>query len=136
MESSIIYTDVCCPEMITAVKDELSLDIVQRFRTDEWDVNQAMSLITAPNLVLAVFNMIDEITVMEISLLSFMCKPILVTAGSIGSYPVVEKTVDYVDKNANLKDPDCNFVSWYRTVVEGQWIREDYPQMQAERSFG
>lgn len=136
MDNNILYTDICCPEMVEIIKDELGLDVVQRFKKEHWSVIEAMSFITAPNLVLSVVNTIDEISVMEISLLTFMCKPILVTASSISSYPVIERTVDYVDKNANLKDENSNFISWYRAVVEGQWTREDCPQTQIERFSG
>jgi hypothetical protein len=136
MESKILYTDVCCPELITSIKEELGIGVVQRFANESWTVNEAMSIITAPNLILAVMNTIDEVSVMEISLLNFMCKPVLVTAASIDSYPMVEKTVDYVDKNANLKDKDSNFISWFKKIMEERWIRDDYHQIQNELYCG
>lgn len=117
MNKNIIYTDDCCEKMITDIKNELDIDIVKRFDRSEWDVNKVMSIITLPNLVMAVFNSINELTVMEVPLLNFMCKPILITAGSINSYPILEKTVDYISKNANLKNENCNFVSWYKTIA-------------------
>ena len=136
MENNIIYTDLCCPELITLIKDNLGIDVIQRFANENWSVNEAMILITEPKLVLAVINVIDEISVMEISLLHFMCKPILVTATSIDSYPIVERTATYIDKNANLKDKDSNFISWFNTIMEGQWIKEDYRLTQAEHYCG
>lgn len=115
MSDNLIYSDVQCEESILKIKEELGMDILPRISRESWTVNDAMSVITIPNLKMAVVNVIDEISVMEMALLHFMCKPILVTAKSIVNYPVLErKVVDFIDVNCNLNDKDNNFISWYR----------------------
>lgn len=120
MTGNLVYTDSCSEELIDSIKNELNLDIVLRLKREDWSVNDTMSIITLPSLTLAVINSIDEISVMEVGLLNFMCKPILITANSIGAYPILERSVDYVDKNANLTSKDSNFVSWYKAIMEGK----------------
>lgn len=136
MENSFIYTDICCPEIAEEVKKELGLDLIQRYKNSDWTVANTMFFISSPKLVLAVFNAIDETTVMEVSLLEFMCKPILVTASSIKSYPMVEKTITYIDKDADLRNPKCNFISWYKNILEERWKRKNYHQMRAAHFCG
>lgn len=120
MQNRTLYTDSCCKEMMSKIKKELGLDIIQRFSEEEWSINNAMIFITNPNIELAIINRIDEISVMEISLLNFMCKPILVTAATIDNYPMIKKMVDHIDKEANLKNPYSNFISWYKNIWEGR----------------
>lgn len=120
MTRNIVYTDSCSKELVELIKTKLNLDVVLRLEKNAWSVNDTMRIVTLPSLKLAVINTIDEISVMEVGLLTFMCKPILITASSIGAYPVLEQSVDYIDKSANLISKNSNFISWYRTIMEGK----------------
>jgi hypothetical protein len=117
MNGDFIYTDKCSQAISDKIKKELNLDVVQRIEATKWNINDTMSIITNPSLKLAVVNVIDELSVMECALLYFMCKPILITAISIKSYPKIEQTIaSYIDQNSNLTDSNSNFISWYRQV--------------------
>lgn len=118
MNSNLVYTDSCSEYIAEEIRNKLGLEIVLRFKSDDWSINDAMSIITLPSLRLAVINTMDEMSVMEIALLNFMCKPILVTAPSVRYYPMVEKSVDFIDRNANLNTNNSNFISWYKAIME------------------
>jgi len=109
----IIYTDDCNPFIEKQIYSELGLPIVRRLSDKNWNVNDAMAIITDPNLILAVVNQIDEASLMEIALLHFMCKPILVTHKAIEEYPLVERSIDFIDYTSNLKDPASTFTTWF-----------------------
>jgi len=114
MDNQFIYTDICCDELITKIKNDLNLDVVKSISRDSWSLNDAMSIITNPNLILAVINKIDEVTVLEMSMLHFMCKPILVTDRTILNYPIIHnKIINYVDSSFNLKSYDNSFIEWF-----------------------
>ena len=113
MINPLIYVDSCNPELEKAILDRLGIPLLKRMDPKNWNVNDALTIICDPRVVLAVINQLDEISVMEIALLHFMCKPILVTHNAIKEYPIVEKTVDYVDLTCNLKQPTSSFINWY-----------------------
>jgi hypothetical protein len=118
---SIIYTDRCCDESVKLIEQSLNLNVIQRIEQDKWTVNDALSIITLPNLKLAVINVIDELSVMEMALLHFMCKPILVTSDTIKNYPMIkEKVIDYVDLDSDLRKPDNQFINWFRRKWESR----------------
>jgi len=108
-----IYVDDCNPIVEAKILSDLGFQVVRRLPEKTWNVNDVMTIITDPGLILAVVNQIDEASLMEISLLHFMCKPILVTHRAIKEYPLVERTVDFIDYTSNLKDPASNFTTWF-----------------------
>jgi len=111
---SIIYTDDCHPNIEKLIHYELGLDIVRQLNDSTWNINDAMAIITDPGLILAVINQLNEITLMEIALLHFMCKPILITHRAIEEYPILERCVDFIDYTCNLKDLNSNFITWFK----------------------
>ena len=113
----MIYTDDCSYQIENRIKNELNLVVVKRLDEKSWNVNDSMRIITDPRLSLAVINVIDEISLMEIGLLNFLCKPILITSKSIMEYPAVLNTVNWTDPNCNLKDTESNFIAWYKYVI-------------------
>lgn len=114
----VIYTDQCCDHMIYKIKKELNLDILLRMSDKDWTLSDAMSIITTPEINLTIINRIDEISVIEMGLLHFLCKPILVTV-PLRAYPTLEtKIVDYIDSTCNLTDKNSNFITWYRNFYE------------------
>lgn len=110
----IIYADSCHPEVEYRIKYDLGIPIVTRLPDANWNVNDAMAIITDPRLMLAVVNQIDEVSVMEIALLHFMCKPILVTHKAIEGYPLLSKCVDFIDFTSNMTDPSSTFTTWFK----------------------
>lgn len=114
MNNSIIYVDNCNSEIELKIKAELNLSVVTRLDEKNWSVNDAMAIITDPTVILAVINQIDAISLMEIALLHFMCKPILVTHQAIKEYPAVERSVDFIDYTSNMKDLSSNFITWFK----------------------
>lgn len=114
VNEKLIYTDCCLDRLEKQIALETGCYVVKRMPDDTWNVNDAMSIITNPFVELAVINKIDSISLMEISLLHFMAKPILVTTKSIESYPAVEKAVDHIDVNCCLLSDFNSFISWYK----------------------
>jgi len=111
---SIIYTDRCCKESIDNINTFLKKQLVTRLDIDSWSISDAMSIITLPSLELAVINIIDEVSVIEIGLLHFMCKPILVTSDTIKNYPIIKnKVIDFIDYASDLRKIDNTFIDWY-----------------------
>ena len=116
---SIIYTDYCCDKSVEDMK-KVGYDLVKRLDIKDWSISDALSIITLPNLKLAVINIIDEVSVMEISLLHFMCKPILITSQTIKNYPIIkDKVIDYIDYDCDLRNPFNNFINWFQLNLEG-----------------
>ena len=112
--NNIIYVDDCHIDVEKKILSSLNLVIVRRLSKEAWNINDAMAIITDPYLILAVINQIDEAGLMEIALLHFMCKPILVTHKAIEEYPLVEKCIDYIDYTSNLKNPSSTFDTWFK----------------------
>jgi len=111
----MIYTDSCCITMMTEIKEKLNLEVLLRMNTDEWTLYDSMRIITDPELKLAVINTIDDISIMEIAMLNFLCKPIIVTTNAINEYNALIKTVTFIDINCNITNSKNNFISWYIT---------------------
>jgi hypothetical protein len=117
---NIIYTDSCHPLMVEKVRLELSMGLVLGINREAWTLNDAMSIITHPNVIVAVINSINEFTVLEMAMLHFMCKPIVVTSKSINSYPVLaNRIVDFIEPTCNLLEENNSFIEWFK-----RWQRE------------
>ena len=118
----VLYTDACHPTVEDKIRKELGLSIVPRMPDEQWNIQDSAKIITDPNITLAVFNQIDEISLMEIGVLLFLCRPILVTAKAASEYKTLIQTVDFVEPNCNLKEPGSAFISWYRFI---KWSEHD-----------
>lgn len=123
MDERLIYTDICSEKIEKELAAEAGALIVKRMSDDTWTVNESMRIITDPSLELAVINRLDSISLMEISLLHFMAKPILVTTETISNYPAVVRAVDYIDGQCSLVQDHSSFISWYSAWKEGTWNR-------------
>jgi hypothetical protein len=110
----IIYVDDCPKELEDRIYQELGLRLVKRLPDSTWCVNDAMAIITDPNVVLAVVNQINDVALMEIALLNFMCKPILVTHKAIENYPLVERCIEFIDYPSYMKDQYSKFIDWFK----------------------
>lgn len=114
IDQTIIYTDVCDSDTEKRIIKELHRDVVYRLPDEKWNVNDALGVIADPRLELAVVNIIDEISIMEIALLHMLCKPILLTARAAYEYKILSRTADHLEIGANLRHPSNNFIKWYK----------------------
>jgi len=110
----MIYSDTCNfnnQELIS----KNNINLILRPDISDWSVHVIMGIVTIPDLKLAIFNKIDDYSLIEIGLFNFMCKKILVTAKSALNYPALMKTVDYFDLSCNLDNDNPSFIEWYKT---------------------
>lgn len=121
MNDVLIYTDCCSEFMEKEIAKETGSSIIKRMNESDWSINNTMSIITIPQIELAIINKLDSVSLMEISLLNFMCKPILVTTETINQYPLVYNSVDYVDGQCSLIRETNSFIKWYKGWKEGLW---------------
>jgi hypothetical protein len=113
---NILYTDVCHPELKERIKDKLNLDVVLGLDPSLWALSDALGLVMVPSIRIAVINIISEITVIEMGLLHFMCKPILITAPNIKDYPILHKRIiDFAVPECDLRNVNSNFIEWYKS---------------------
>jgi hypothetical protein len=114
--NNLIYTDACSELNKKRIKDELGLEVIQGIEKNLWNLNDSLSVIMLPNIKMAVINIINEITVIEMGLLYFMCKPILVTAPTIKDYPVLAtKIASYLRVDCDLRFEKTSFIDWYKS---------------------
>lgn len=120
LNRDIIYTDSCIQQIEDKVQSELMLSIIRRPDEESWDIWGASRILTDPKIVLAVFNTLDEMSIMEIGLLLFMCKRVMITDKAVTEYKTLAKQVDFIEPTCSLKDPNSAFISWYN-YTEKQW---------------
>ena len=113
---NIIYTDSCNEAVENRIKTELKLSIVKRMPEEHWNLQDAARILTEPNIKLAVINRIDEISLMEIGLLLFMCKPVMVADKRIEEYPILAREINYIEPSCNLNDVNNTFISWHNYI--------------------
>lgn len=116
----IIYTDKCNQLVEEKIKSELGLEVVKRVNDEDWNIQTAAKILTDPSISLAVFNTLDEISLLEIGLLLFLCRPILITDKSAAEYKIISQQVNFIDTSCNLKEPQTSFLTWYN-YTEKQW---------------
>lgn len=109
----VIYTDRCDPVVEDRIQAELGLLVVRRMPDDKWNIQDSSRIITDPRIVLAVINEIDEVSLMEIGLLLFLCKPILVTDKAVQEYNILSREVNFTEPSCSLKEVHTSFISWY-----------------------
>ena len=114
--NNLVYTDMCSELNKKRIKEELGLEVIQGIEPKLWNLNDSLSIIMLPNIILAVINIINEISVIEMGLLYFMCKPILVTAPTIKDYPILNtKIASYVNTRCDLRLEQTSFIDWYKS---------------------
>lgn len=109
----IVYTDYCNPIVEDRIQSELGLQVVRRLPDDQWNIPDTSRIITDPRIHLVVINQIDEISLMEIGLLLFLCKPILVATRSIEEYKILAREVNFIEPSCSLREPHTSFLSWF-----------------------
>lgn len=114
MDKKLIYTDYCSKDLENKINNNLNLNILLMYSHSTWNINDVLRILTNQEIVLIVINTINEMTLMEMALANFLCKPILLTAKDSKEYPLVEKTVNYIDTQASLKNQNSSFIEWYK----------------------
>ena len=109
----IIYADHCNPLVSDKIKSELNLEVVRRLPNESWTIQESTRLITDPSIVLAVISTLDEISLLEIGILLFLCKPVLIADKVVEEYELLGKQVDFIDPGCNLKEVNNTFTSWF-----------------------
>jgi len=113
--NNLIYTDSCSESNKLKIKSELGLEVINGIDPKIWTLSDAISVLMLPSVRMAVINVISEITVLEMAILNFMCKPILITSRSITSYPVLEHhIVDDICFECDLRSDSSTFIKWYK----------------------
>jgi len=107
-----IFCDKCLPSVKQEIENKLYLDVITR-NIDDWSIEYISSVITSPLLKVIVINNIDEVSISEIALASFMCKKILVTTKAINEYPLIYNMVSDTEPGCNFMLNNCSFVNWY-----------------------
>jgi hypothetical protein len=113
----LIYVDTCSEKTEQDIKQELSLSVVRQIPEQEWNVSDSSKIITDPAIVLAVFSRLSEASIMEIGLLLFLCKPLLIADPRANEYELVSKQANYVDPTCNLKETINVFVNWFKYTM-------------------
>lgn len=117
MDKPCIYTDYCSTNMVKRINYELGLDVIKTIPSNKWNLNDAMRMVTIPTITLTVFNIIDETTIIESGLLSFLCRPILITDKDINDYPVLKTIISHHDPKSDLRLEDSRFIEWYNKNI-------------------
>jgi len=113
--NNLIYTDSCSELNKLKIKSELGLEIINGIDPKIWTLSDAISILMLPSVKLAVINIISEVTVLEMAILHFMCKPILITSKTIFNYPVLEhKIIDDICFDCDLRSESSTFIKWYK----------------------
>jgi len=85
----LIYTDNCLSSNIINIHNKLNLDIVLMLDSNLWTLNNSLEIIMTPEIELAVINTLSEQILLELPILSFLCKPIL-TCVSFDNFPLIK----------------------------------------------
>jgi len=110
---SYIYTDKANQEIINQIKEELvSVDFIIRNET-EWNIRYITNIIMNPNVKILVIHSINDMSIAEIALASFMCKTILCATNSIKEYEKILEMVTDIQTGCNLNINNNSFIHWY-----------------------
>jgi hypothetical protein len=103
--NNLLYTDFCS-----------DYNIIQSIDSKVWTLNDSLNIIMLPEIKIAVINVINEISVIEMGLLHFMCRPILITSLSISNYPILQnKIIDFTSHSSDLRSNTSTFIDWYKS---------------------
>lgn len=113
--TTYIYTDTADRSIISAIKDCIpSIDFIIR-NDEDWNIRYITGIIMDPNVKVLVIHNINEISVAEIALASFMCKTILCTTENIREYPKICNLVTEIQTGCNLNINNNSFIHWYNS---------------------
>lgn len=109
----LIYTDNCLPSNTTKIKEKLNLDVILMLDSKLWTLNNSLEIIMSPEIELVVINTLSEQILLELPILSFLCKPILACV-SFDNFPLIrDNIINFSDLNSSLISEDTTFINWY-----------------------
>ena len=110
-----IYTDTADRSILNLIKKELpSVDFIIR-NEDDWNIRYITGIIMDPNVRVLVIHKINEISVAEIALASFMCKTILCVTDNVKEFPKINEMITEIQTGCNLTINNNSFVHWYNS---------------------
>ena len=114
---SYIYTDKADSDIMKHITDELNeVEFVVR-DTENWTIRYITGIIMDPNIKVIVIHDINELSIAEIALASFMCKHILCITDTIKDYPKLFEMVTDLQLGCNLTIKNSSFIHWYKSTV-------------------
>lgn len=110
-----IYTDKADPERLKEIKEKYpNLDFIVRDK-NKWNIRYITGVIMDPNVKVIVIHDIDELSIAEISLASFMCKIILCVTDTVKEYDKIYEMVSDLQTGCNLTINNNSFSHWYKS---------------------
>ena len=113
--TTYIYTDIINHKVMKNICDKLGpVEFIIRDE-EKWNIRYITGIIMDPNVKIIVVHNINEMSIAEITLASFMCKTILCVTDTIKEY---EKSYDMVtdfQTGCNLTINNNSFTNWYKT---------------------
>jgi len=115
--TSYIYTDKADTEITKLISKELSA--VEFIVRDEknWNIRYITGIIMDPNIKVLVIHNIDDLSIAEITLASFMCKQILCITNTIKDYPKLFEMITDLQPGCNLTINNNSFSHWYDSTI-------------------
>jgi len=113
---NIVYVDSANDSIIEKLeKENPDIQFIIRDK-DNWNIKYIVNLIMDPNLVAIVIHDINELSIAEITLASFMCKKILCITQTIKEYDKIIDMVTDIQPGCNLNINNNSFIHWYNTI--------------------
>ena len=113
--TSYIYTDKADPDVLNSIRKELGhVDYIVRDKED-WGIRYVTSIIMDSQVNGIVIHDIDEMSIAEITLASFMCKTILCVTDTVTEYEKIYDMVTDLQTGCNLTINNNSFTNWYNT---------------------
>ena len=116
MGKSIIYTDSCYKDSLVRIEETLNATVIVRDESKSDIVGYLAGIIANPQLKLIVLNTINERSIIEIGIASFLCKDILVTHKAIDEYEVIKELVTHIDFSCNLSKENNSFLNLIKYI--------------------
>jgi len=115
--TSYIYTDKANSDIVEGICEELSaVEIIVR-DDKNWNIRYITGLIMDPNIKVIVIHDINDLSIAEITLASFMCKKILCITNTIKEYPKLLEMITDLQPGCNLTINNNSFTHWYESTI-------------------
>jgi len=115
--TSYVYTDKADSELIKQLTNELpAVEFIVRDEK-QWNIRYVTGLIMDPNVKVIVIHDMNELSISEITLASFMCKQILCITNTIKDYPKLQEMISDLQPGCNLTINNNSFAHWYESTV-------------------
>ena len=112
-----LYTDKCSDSNKIKIEELLGFKVIVR-NIEHWNIDTISNVITNPQLKLIVIHDINEMSVSEMTLGSFMCKKVLITTKSINYYKTHMSMIDDIELSCDLTAENTSFFNWFKSYGE------------------